>query len=95
MITSTGTASRIAASPSGVTRMPRGERERNPLSTRSSVVLAHSWGRVGSGATPMAYARRTVADAMVSGEAISMTRLVATARVSREEIQRGSRREGR
>jgi hypothetical protein len=88
-MTSTGTASRIAASPSGVMRMPRGERERSPASTRSSVVLAHSWGRMGSGAEPVAYARRTVADAIVSGEAISMTRSVATARYPREEIQHG------
>ncbi len=88
-MTSTGTVSRIAASPSGVTRMPRGERERNPASIRSSVVLAHSWGRVGSGAAPMAYARRTVAEAMVSGEAIIMTRSVATARDACEKIQHG------
>jgi len=70
MRSSIGTASRMAARPSGSTMMPRAVFARRPRFTRACVVVAHSTRALGvltSGTDCIAYAPRTVASAMVNG----------------------------
>ena len=70
MIVSMSTVSSNAASPSGVTMMPRSVFARKPRAMSAWVVIVHSTRALGvltSGSACVAYAHSTVALAMESG----------------------------